>query len=104
MKKLFNEISQEITTSNSKFKHLKSDSFHDLSVKTKYFTEETQRLNKIITELINSHTKKHKLTDQEIKELKIFIDTSMTDFIVNSGSYGINKNFRLDFDTENIKS
>ncbi|MDA3779759.1 MAG: hypothetical protein PF487_06025 [Bacteroidales bacterium] len=104
MKKLFNQINQEISTSDSKFSHLKSDSIHDLSVKMSAFSEELKRLNKRLPELMNSHIKNHKLTDQEIKELKTFIDTSMTDFIANSGVPGINKNFRLDFDAENLKS
>lgn len=104
MKELINQLSQEISKSQSKFKNLKTDSFDAVIVKNNIFTKEVLRLNKKLPEIINLYTKTNKLTANEIDEIKSLIDNSMTGLIANSGLDGINKNFRFDFDIENLKS
>lgn len=104
MKKLFKKINQEIELSNSKFKYLKKGSLQAATARMNAFNPEFNRLYALIPKLVKEFVASNDMNESQIKDLKHFIDSSMTKFITESGVPEINTDFKLDIDSYFLKS
>jgi len=96
MKDLFRLINDEISSSKDKLELLKSSTISEKAKKLHVFSDEIQKLNKTLPEIINSFIKSNGINDIQEKEIKDFTNNAMTDFIVKSDVPGINPNFKVD--------
>lgn len=100
MEKLLIEISKKVSQSKNRFTGLKNLTIEEKLIRAKAFQKETKILDKSIPNAVNKYLKSNDLNDEQIDELKKFIDNIMTDFIISSGISGINPDYRFNVKIE----
>jgi predicted transcriptional regulator len=96
MEKLLIDINRKVSQSKNRFAGLKNSTIEEKLIRAKAFQKEAKILDKSIPEIVNRFLKSNNLNDEQIDKLKEFIDDIMTDFMLRSGTSGINPDYRFD--------